>query len=190
MDKILYLTRREWAATWIQGGKIPIHPSSTYRSQERRGKFTPDENLIRQYSHDIRGLEPYISIQGAHKNIRIGKLTINGRELASNFLSSRYEEDGAVLCFSNTFSAEVGRRLGKTAAIRIMDMIALKSIIDSQVGTIGEMGPCEYTTSEQRNHFLKSIEDSWQDEFRIFWPIQQRVDAIIPPGLAEYICDL
>lgn len=69
----LYLTRPEWAETWISGGTVPIALASKYRSIEREGTLTPDENLIHDSPVDIASLRQ----MGFHfENVR--GLTFNG----------------------------------------------------------------------------------------------------------------
>ena len=52
----------------------------------------------------------------------------------------------------------------------VHDVEALKAHLDEQLGSIGAMGPCTYTADDgHRNHFVKSIDEAWQDEFRMFW---------------------
>lgn len=50
-----------------------------------------------------------------------------------------------------------------------MIFFKLKKYIDEQLGCVGIYQRCEYTKTHQRNHFLKSKDDAWQQEYRIFW---------------------
>jgi len=52
------------------------------------------------------------------------------------------------------------------------------------------MRDCEYTDSHQRNHFLKSAKDKWQDEFRVFWKGNKMRMVKIPAGTAELVWKL
>ena len=58
---------------------------------------------------------------------------------------------------------------------------------------MGIMKDCAYTDGHQRNHFLKSTKDAWQDEFRIFWNVHKSENISddrlveILPGTAELI---
>ena len=53
--------------------------------------------------------------------------------------------------------------------MQINDIFKLKKCIDEQMNCIGEYQRCKYTQTHQRNHFLKSKDDEWQQEYRIFW---------------------
>ena len=98
-----------------------------------------------------------------------------------------YVEDGLILSLCNRKSSDIARKLGKTACVRIESIEVLKRTLDECFGIVGEMAPCNYTSDHQRNHFLKSTEDAWQDEFRIFWPIQEEKTVQIPGGLAKRV---
>lgn len=88
----------------------------------------------------------------------------------------------------NSKSSEIARRLEKLACVKIPDTDRLKSIIDKQLGVEGIAKPCEYTSGYERDHFLKSVADGWQDEFRIFWPYGRGpVTVDLPTGIAEKI---
>lgn len=184
--KYLYLTRTEWAETWVAGGSVPIALASTYRSIERAGTLTPDENLIHESPVDISSLRQ----SGYHfENVKgltfIGN-TSNGRLLPSFRNANYYSEDGLILSFSNTLSIAVCERLGKAACVALLNVDDLKACIDSQLGVVGTAKDCQYTSDHQRNHFLKSVQDGWQQEFRIFWPGTESRTVVLPPGLARH----
>lgn len=154
---------------------------------ERDGIFTPDENLIYESTHDLETLKPVVAIEGNVKNITIGKIVHNRVTIAENVKASRYEEDGVILSFCNRKSKAIAQKMKKEACVKIFCVEELKKIIDAQLGKTGIAKPCEYTASHERNHFLKFIEDEWQDEFRMFWDHQERVEIVLPPGLAKKI---
>jgi hypothetical protein len=189
MEKYLYLIKKEWVSTWIDGGEIPISLASTYLSDARDGTQTPDENRIHESNVDLESLEPMIKLG---KGASIGSFTMtnstfNGQRIP-DILDAKYIlEDGLILSFCNKKSKNIAQRLGKEACVKILDIAALKEIIDEQLGIEGTMGPCEYTTDHQRNHFLKSSADSWQDEYRIFWPLGENRIVNIHSGLAVSI---
>lgn len=183
--KYLYLTRPEWAETWISGGTVPIALASTYHSVERAGTLTPDENLIHDSPVDIASLRQ----SGFHfenvKGLTFTGNTSNGRPLPDFKNASYYFEDGLILSFSNALSANLCERLGKVTCVEVLDVDSLKVCIDSQLGVVGTAMDCKYTSDHQRNHFLKSVHDEWQQEFRIFWPGTESRTVILPPGLAR-----
>lgn len=187
MPKFLYLTRPEWVKTWVAGGKIPISLASTYRSAEREGKFTPDENLIHESPVDVASLRPSgFHFENVHDLTFAGN-TCNGQLLPSFTNANYYADDGLILSFSNVLSAEVCKRLRKKACVEILDIQCLKTHIDSQLGVVGVAEDCQYTPDHQRNHFLKSVDDEWQQEFRMFWPITESRTVTLPPGIARHV---
>lgn len=186
MQKYLYLTKTEWAEPWINGGTVPLYVASKYRSEERSGIFTPDENLIDKSSHPLSALEPFIDVRGN------GPIRINfsgnydgARPLPQVFID-RTIEDGLVLCLANRRSRYIAKNLGKETCVVIKDVNYLKSVIDEQIGTKGLMGECNYTKGHQRNHFLKASDDAWQDEFRLFWKNAKSTNITLPKGIATH----
>ena len=185
--KYLYLTEIDWAQTWVNGGYIPIYLASTYLHDERVGTLTPDENLVHESSVDMRSL-PMFDF-GDNPDIRrftMFKCSYNGVEIPT-FSANYYKEDGLVLSFCNSFSKKIAKKLGKKSCVVIEDMDKLKNIIDKQLGCNGIMKKCSYTNDHQRNHFLKSKKDSWQDEFRIFWKHSSNVKVFIPEDTAKLV---
>ena len=49
------------------------------------------------------------------------------------------------------------------------------------------MAICEYTSGPNRNHFLKSEANAWQEEFRIFWHGSAERSVILPDGIGELV---
>ena len=187
LEKYLYLTKTEWVKTWIEGGQIPILPASTYLSDERAGTQTPDENLIHQSPVDLLNMGLIGADDPTKVTIRrmtTSNIVINGVRLP-DVTNGRYErEDGLILSFSNKKSKLIATRLGKVACVKILDIAALKKVIDEQLGIASEMHDCSYTDEHQRSHFLKSSEDAWQHEYRMFWPVTEPVTVMIPAGMA------
>lgn len=186
MFKYLYLEKVEFCNAWINGGVVPLSLASKYVNEERHGVFTPDENLIYQSTHDLSRLEHVISISES-KDITIGEIELNGKVIASNLKASKYTEDGVVLCLSNKRSKKVAKRLGKSACVKILNIWELKEVLDAQIGVVGVAGPCEYTSSYERSHFLKSELDKWQDEYRIFWKLDSKISVRLPRGMAKRV---
>lgn len=188
MEKYLYLTEIEWSEAWINGGEIPIYLASTYLSDERSGTQTPDENLIHESNFDVPSLEQHgIKIGKGCSNIRFINPTFNGQKHPDIHIEEYRQEDGLILSFCNNFSEEIARNLGKKCCVKIRDMELLRKKVDKQLGYKGKMGNCEYTNDHRRNHFLKSVEDSWQDEYRIFWKYSKNKKVKIPSGMAEFV---
>lgn len=188
MRKYLYLTEVEWANAWIDGGEIPILLASNYLRDVRDRTYTPDENLIYQSAIPIstlkeNGLDISQCKDMVFKNCTFGDLRIDHLEF------SHYTDDGLILSFSNSYSEVIARKLGKKACIRINKILALKACIDEQLSCESKMGYCLYTNDHQRNHFLKSSEDSWQDEYRIFWQLNSNKMVRIPKGTASFVSE-
>jgi len=189
MYKYLYLTKEVWADTWINGGEIPISLASTYLHDEREGTLTPDENLIHESPVDIKSLSPMISFGkgGGVKGLTMTNCSINGGRIPEIIDANYYTEDGLVLSLCNSLNEAIANKLGKECCIRVSNLKHFRKIIDKQLGVKGEMKECTYTDNHERNHFLKSTEDAWQDEFRIFWKYQKNEIVKIPKGYAKLV---
>lgn len=187
--KFLYLTHPEWVQTWVDGGQVPLNLASSYLSEKRHATLTPDEAEQRE----LRGISYPDFKQGIHikpgANISVSDVRIrfpDGRIAGGpEVLFTQRQEDGLILCLSNSFSKETMLRFGKTACVEIPDCYLLLNSIDKQLKTEGRAGKVEYTDSLDRNHFLKSKEDQWQDEFRLFWPLLKPEEVRIHAGLAS-----
>ena len=187
MPKYLYLSKPEWTTAWVLGGTVPIALASTYKSHIREGILTPDENLIHRSTVDIASL----SASGYHfenvKGLTFEGNSYNGELLPNTVDADYYVDDGLILSFSNRKSNSLCTRLGKAACVVIEDIEGLKVCLDQQIGTKGIAGNCAYTADHQRNHFLKSIEDEWQQEYRMFWPATASRKVNIPSETARRI---
>jgi hypothetical protein len=188
----IYLNELEHVTNWINGGIIPLNPASYYRNKERSGKFTPDENVQLEISGEK--INPGIrdTVEQVIYN-PLGTLTINGNVIrgseiiGANIIYKQSHEDGLILSLSKTLSIAIFNKLGgKKAVVEIIDIEKLKSAIDSQIGYTGVGKFCEYTETENRNHFLKHKDDSWQEEYRLYWEgIKEPVDVKLPKGIAK-----
>lgn len=190
MSLYLYLNEHWHADTWVNGGVIPINPASTYRSVERAGVLTPDENLIHKSEVDIRSLSPFISVNPSAglKGLTMIGCEMDGMPIPDFYDADFYEDDGLILSFSCRLTGVIARKMKKKACVRIIDMGGLKQHLDMSLGAESIAKYCEYTSGHQRNHFLKSDLDSWQAEFRMFWTITKKVEVQLPPGMAELVC--
>lgn len=186
MRKYLYLRELEWCDAWINGGEVPISLASRYLGTDRSGIITPDENLIYKSEIPIEVLHANGLLISQCKDLNFTNCVFGNLRI-DNLDFSHYNQDGLILSFCNSYSERISRDLGKSACVRVNRMAALKEAIDVQLGCIGKMGPCIYIHGHQRNHFLKSIKDSWQDEYRIFWPLQEEVRVKIPRGIASLV---
>ena len=174
----------EHAESWLHGGSIPIFLASSYRSNERSGHLTPDENVQRSLTNMPEYMFKRIARIGpnatAHLNFGTAQI---GSDRFENVKFNQVQEDGLVLCFSTKFSPSIAWRFQRNVCVRIVDPVGLLRIVDAQVGVEGLARECEYTKSFQRNHFLKSHEDSWQHEYRMFWKYGTTVKVNLPPGV-------
>jgi hypothetical protein len=190
MRKYLYLTSPKFVKTWVEGGNIPLALASHYVSTERQATYTPDETRIHSSPIDLTTLSPFIRIG---PDSVLGNFTMTGSTFDGvpqpDIVNATYDlENGLILCFSNNLDRSIAEKLGKRACVEITDVEALKASIDEQLGTEGLMKECEYTESHERNTFLKSSADSWQDEFRIYWPIViNNAEVSIPGGLSKEV---
>lgn len=190
MSLYLYLNEYWHVDTWVSGGVIPINPASTYRSMEREGIYTPDENIIHKSNVDLLSLSPFIGFgpNGGVKNLNIINCRMGGKLIPDIVGADYYSEDGLILSFSHRLTKIVAKKMRKKACVKILDIFSLKESLDAQLGVISEARDCEYTLGHERNHFLKSELDSWQEEFRLFWPLTAKVEVTVPKGTAELIC--
>jgi hypothetical protein len=188
-SKYLYLTQIQWSENWINGGHIPISLASRYKNDIRSGILTPDENQIHESNVDLNSLNPMIIFGDSFncKSLKIKNLNINGRIFTNEKSAKLYKEDGLILSFCNIENEEIAKRLVKKACVKINNIEELKSSFDLQIGCEGIMKECEYTSSHERNHFLKSNLDEWQNEFRIFWKSNNEKELEVPKGIAELI---
>lgn len=189
MNVYLYLSKRCWAKPWIEGGEIPISMASAYRRSERSGIYTVDENLINDLGFEIEELQPLIKLGegGGLRGAKIINNFVNGRKMPETEDGNYYADDGLILSFSLEKSSTLAERMSKEVCVRILDVSGLKMCIDDQLGVEGTMVKCEYTGGANRNHFLKSEEDSWQSEFRIFWPSSEPKSVILPSSIGELV---
>lgn len=195
-EKYLYLSKVEWADTWISGGLVPLNLASKYRSEERNGTLTPDESII-QTGQNLSGedadliKERIIGPGGiAAKRIQFpsGKVLNNGQ------LDWR-TCDGVILCLSNVGDVETCKKLGKVCCIKIPDPKGLFDDISKQLKVMGRFGDCTYTKGPERDLFTKSEKDSWQSEFRMCWPVTEMREVrvrkntamlMFPKGIKKY----
>ncbi|ABM05100.1 conserved hypothetical protein [Psychromonas ingrahamii 37] len=187
--KYLYLTKIEHVDTWVNGGDIPIALASTYLSDTRSGIMTPDENLIHESPIPIPSLK---NIGIRIENVRSLTMTNcrgNGMKIPNMKNAHYYKQDGLILSFCNSFNNEVAYKLDKKACVKVNDIKALCGVIDKQLGRKGVMRSCQYTHSHKRNHFLKHVDDSWQDEFRLFWLIKENKSVTLPSGVCEFVSE-
>lgn len=189
MHKFLYLTQIEWTSTWVNGGAVPLSLASTYKRMDRDGIYTPDENLIHDSTVDLRTLSPLISF-GDNPSVRSFTATgnyVNGVRLPDVKDANFYTEDGLIQSFCNVLDIGIAQRFGKAACVRIHDIDKLRKYLDKRLGRRSRFGNCEYTHDHQRNHFLKSKDDSWQQEYRFFWPNKEACSVELPAGIAEVV---
>lgn len=175
---------------WIYGGSIPLFPARTYLNEERKGTSTPDE-LIRTSKgatvHDVsRFIKHPLGASITIKDLSIG--FNDGRGL----LPVDYESkpiSGYILSLSNNYNRDTQTKLEKACCMKIKDVNTLSNALANQLGVACESGPISYTTSDNRDVFLKSWKDRWQDEYRLFFPIMaencfDRVFVNLPVGIA------
>ena len=192
MHKYLYLTHAEWASAWVNGGAVPLSLASKYKGMDRDGIYTPDENLIHDSNVDLMSLRGLVSF-GENpyiKNLNIIGCSINGVMIPDVIGANIYTEDGLIQSFCNVFDVDIAKRFGKAACVRIHDIDKLRKYMDKRLGSRSRFGNCEYTHDHQRNHFLKSVDDSWQQEYRLFWPNKDACSVQLPPRVAEVVWTL
>ena len=200
----LYLEEIHYTETWVNGGKIPIKLASSYKSDKRSGIHTPDEGIIDNTVDNIvngqnspiridRGIMEFLypeekrqfTNSNVFQNIAffVNDTPINSYGYYSNI------EDGLILSFCTKFCMNIMQRLGKKVCIQISNIFTLKQLLDKQLGCVGEYKKCKYTKTHNKNHFLKSNDDEWQQEWRIFWDKKDVEEILveIPKNTAKLI---
>jgi hypothetical protein len=187
MEKYLYLSKPEFADAWINGGKVPLSPAGKYLRQERGGIYTPDENRLLNADADVALLPPGSYSTGAKAVFSKGN-TYNGGRLPDMVAVNGYQE-ALIHCMSNDVDADAAGRMGKVACVRILSVERLKAALDAQVGSESRAGRCLYTDEERQiDHFVKTLHDRWQNEYRLVWPgIDEERWVDLPPGIAEAV---
>lgn len=172
---------------------MPIKKASAYKSQDRSGTLTCDENRL-DSGFNISGddadfVRTIFSGSGGGLNARSIKLP--GGRTIHNVILNFAGWDGHILCFSNRQSKSLCRRMRKKACVLIKDPQALFDTISAQLGSVGSIGECEYTHGPERSVFTKSFRDAWQDEFRMYWSVDRDVTTVaIPPGTGRHLWSL
>jgi len=182
MNYYLYLTNPSWTDPWIKGGPVPFSVASKYKREERGGIYTPDENLIDKSTFDVKNMGPAVRFGSRGDMHVIFENCTTDTGVFSGEVRRRYE-DGMVICLSVKRSKFIARQLGKRACVKITDINRLKACVDEYTGVKGVAGLCKYTARHERDHFLKSTYDSWQQEYRLFWNGVSGVEIVLPPGM-------
>ena len=170
--RYLYLAEPEYAETWVNGGMAPINPASKYLSEIRAGTLTPDE--VTQKTVTGGSMKIFDGIfqfsGGGSVNVTMSNNVINGVLQSGTMRYSQFPEHALILCMCEVYDASIMERLGHKVAVKIPSVAALKACLDGQIGVVSQAGSVEYTDEPgSRTHFLKSIEDSWQREYRLAW---------------------
>lgn len=195
-DLYLYLTQAEWCDAWINGGKVPINPASTYRSDHDAGTSTTDE--VRHVDPGVfpdwaTGPDGVIRVSDPNINFTVtgGGTILHGDgprfDIVGNY--RQWQDDAHILSLSFVASREVMDKLGKAACVRIRDVSRLKAALDRQMGVASRLGPVTYTETQCRDHFTKGPATAWQSEFRFVWHSghSNEMEVVLPPGIAERV---
>jgi hypothetical protein len=177
-EKFVYLSDEEFIDTWVEGRQLPLRFASWYlRSEQKQGaQFTRSEVRIERSNLPLSEIARLTEGVADFRGMNVEVVAIedcvdgSGQPLPNMSIQRAGNLDGLVLCFANRLSNYIAYRFGRSFAVRVPDVEALKSVLDQQLGASGLIGSCEYTPDHQADTFLKHIEDCWQDEFRIFWP--------------------
>lgn len=193
MELFVYLNKEEWADAWVNGGEVPINTASYYSSDSRGGVFTPDENFTVESSSSFESM-PLVSFSvsngGSIKNVSVTNCSGPNGPIPDYYLNEYSHWDGWIMCFCTKQSGRIARKFGgKKACVQIIDFNRLKSSLDEQVGLVSEAKHCQYTKGHRRGHFIKSDEDSWQKEYRLFWKSLDAETRMVqlPPGIGKLL---
>lgn len=196
----LYLTKKEFATAWVEGGTIPVSLASKYRSLERDGIYTPDENIARKLTgvpedkfKRIVDIDESKLGKGSSVNVNIGNFFEDDKLVGKDIEYKAKFVDGYILSFSHTASEEVMEKFkDKEVCLEIFNLQELEDEISSQLNIKGIIDKCKYTDGKDRDVFLKSVHDSWQDELRIYWePVEadpkQQLSVNIKAGTGKVL---
>lgn len=193
----IYLTEEAWTEVWEHGGRVPLNPASAYLASERRGTKTPDEGRIRTIEGMpdwvVEGPNRFFNIQGDAAGISVSNMGFEHyRGEPARVEHGRAEtvaSDGIILCLSTQLSQAIGTRLGKKACVEIMSLDHLVKVLNQRIGIECLRDKVCYTDGFARNHFLKSREDEWQHEYRLFWPVTFVIsrDVELPSGIGKRV---
>lgn len=194
MRLYLYLEKNEYVSTWANGGIVPLKLASTYHSEERNGIYTPDE-LLQRYikGTSLEVVEQLFGKQGkgGSTELNIGTIIMNNQIVGRNVKYLSKLEDSLILFLSTKLDKKIAERMNKSACVEITNINKLISTITKQIGVTAIAKKCDYTLFENRNHFLKSVLDCWQEEYRIVWKnIKKSIEVQIPKGCAKDISHL
>ena len=182
--KYIYLPYKAYVATWVDGGNIPLKSARNYLSREREGTRTPDEcntqagvGLSGQDADFMRSV-----IIGDTGGVHGRFVKMPGGVLLENVHLEFTKWDGLILCLSNVESRDICRKLGFIACIAVENVDGLYQQLTRQLNVEGQSGDCCYTEGPYRDVFTKAAADAWQQEYRMFWPIEDdhRIVSIMP----------
>lgn len=182
----------KYVDAWLHGGKIPVHSVRTFQASVRDGVLTPDELIQRR----LEGLSEsrignYIKASSTSRTIlRIyGEVYESGVKVGENVTFEQVPDDGIVLCFARRNHRPILEYLKKAnpKCVEITYPRRLYEVICEQLDQEGLVANCSYTSTIQRNHFLKSTQDEVLEEFRMFWPIPETQWVSLPAGIGRLV---
>jgi hypothetical protein len=191
--KVIYLKSVEHADTWVNGGAVPLNHARKFMSEIREGTKTPDE--VMQKTIRGAGLQELTGVQiggtGTIDRAVFDKCHFGGR-IIERVEYSQHPEDALLLCMCNRFDEKVMERLGHKVAVVVLYIQEFRLALNGLVGTSCKYGRVNYTKEPgNRSHFLKGLEDSWQDEYRFAWIGDglgtEDKNIVLPAGLTERI---
>lgn len=196
----LYLSKREWATAWVDGGNIPIAPAAKYVGGETAGTQTPDELVqVDAFHVDPEAANALrASFVGGPTGVIFDGVTVvlpDGRESVINGHVRLATEETIILSFSRLCERRLMRLLKddagnpKEAIVRITDPQALLDDLSAQLGIQGRCEHFNYTRSASRSHYLKGWNDRHMAEIRLFWPMSPATErwVTLRPGMADLV---
>ena len=192
--KYLYLKAVDHVAAWTDGGEVPLSLASAYLAIERHETMTPDETYTHTVSNlsqaQADGLARNIDFSGGGGGLHARTVKHSDGTTSEDVHWDVKRWDGLVLCMSNSENKEICKRMGKLACVAIDSPEQLFRVITAQLGIRGTHQCCLYTAKPDREPFLKSSRDAWQDEYRMFWRGGTERMVTIPPRTARFLWDL
>lgn len=137
------------------------------------------------------GIRKYVTAPPSEKvSLRIhGSVYEGGVKVAGNVDFEQTPDEGIVLCFAKRNCRSILDYLRKTdpVCIEVEAPRRLYDLICDQLGYEGLVAYCSYTSTMNRNHFLKGKPDEVLEEFRMFWPVAETTWVSLPPGIGRIV---
>lgn len=198
----IYLGSKDFVRAWVEGGKVPINPASKFKSLDRAGTQTPDEmvNILTKVTSreayelfcQVMGHDPRAPTRTDMHNMQLE--TQDGQIFRLSGSVTRFEQESYISCMSTIGTKKkleewASTPTPKVACVELLKREELANIVSAALGVPTYEGQLGYTAGDQRGHFMKSVEDSWQCEYRMAWlkDGSRPITVELPAGMAREV---